>query len=276
MLSTLPARANKPRSSPRSRVDAKKRKTMSANTTSTNKTLALLHTLKTEMPEIWGEAQIVGKWVWLEFNIPPEREIRARLKELGFHWNGPRKCWQHPCGVSRPRLKGDPRSYYEVKPASALAMNDALIAKEYKVVALRECPLPESLLRCETPDNAAEYWRLHVATNPYFNPECECFVVLLLNTRRRVKGHQLVTIGTMDTLLIHPREVFRVAVISSAAAVVLMHNHPSGDPTPSEADIKVTRDLIRAGQLMKIEVLDHVIIGTPNRSSLRELGYFYN
>jgi DNA repair protein RadC len=75
---------------------------------------------------------------------------------------------------------------------------------------------------------------------------------------------------------VHPREVFRVAVISSAAAVILMHNHPSNDPTPSEADIKVTRDLIRAGQLLKIEVLDHVVMGNPSRASLRELGYFYN
>jgi DNA repair protein RadC len=148
--------------------------------------------------------------------------------------------------------------------------------KEFKVVALRDCPVPESMRVCETPDQAAEYWRLHVATNPYFNPECECLVVLLLNTRRRVKGHQLVTIGTIDTLLVHPREVFRVAVVSSAAAVILLHNHPSGDPTPSEADIKVTRDLIRAGQLIKIEVLDHVILGTQARSSLRELGYFYS
>ena len=154
-------------------------------------------------------------------------------------------------------------------------MND-LNPKEFKVVALRDCPVPESMLICETPDQAAEYWRMHVTTNPYFNPEAECFVVILLNTRRRVKGHQLVTIGTLDTILVHPREVFRVAVISSAAAVVLMHNHPSGDPTPSEADIKVTRDLIRAGQLLKIEVLDHVIMGNPNRSSLRELGYFYS
>jgi DNA repair protein RadC len=106
------------------------------------------------------------------------------------------------------------------------------------------------------------------------NPECECFVILMLNTRRRVKGHQLLTIGTMDTLLVHPREVFRAAVIASAAAVVLMHNHPSGEPQPSEADIKVTRDLMRAGQLMKIEVLDHVIIGNPSHASLRALGYF--
>jgi proteasome lid subunit RPN8/RPN11 len=148
--------------------------------------------------------------------------------------------------------------------------------KEFKVVALRECPVPEQMKICDTPDTAADYWRLHVATNPHFNPECECFVVILLNTRRRVKGHQLITIGTLDTILVHPREVFRVAVVSSAAAVLLMHNHPSGDPTPSEADIKVTRDLIRAGQLLKIDVLDHVIMGNPRRSSLRELGYFYS
>ena len=241
-------------------------------------TMTLLDRLKNEMPEIWGQAQVVGKWVWLEFNVPPVGKIRENLKRLGFHWNGQRKCWQHPCGVPTSRADGDPRSYYQVKPANELEMKDAPppAAKEYKVVALRECPLPESLRICETPDNAADYWRLHVATNPYFNPECECLVVLMLNTRRRVKGHQLVTIGTMDTLLVHPREVFRGAVIASAAAVVLMHNHPSGDPTPSEADIKITRDLIRAGQLMKIEVLDHVIMGNPGRSSLRETGYFYN
>jgi DNA repair protein RadC len=127
---------------------------------------------------------------------------------------------------------------------------------------------------CDTPQRAADYWRLNIATNPYFNPDCECFAVLMLNTRRRVKGHQLVTIGTMDTLLVHPREVFRGAVIAGASAIVMMHNHPSGEATPSEADIKVTRDLIRAGQLIKIEVIDHVILGNPNHSSLRELGYF--
>jgi DNA repair protein RadC len=148
--------------------------------------------------------------------------------------------------------------------------------KEYKVTALRDCPVPSDLLVCETPDHAAAYWRMHIATHPYFDPERECFVVLFLNVRKRVKGHQLVTIGTMDTMLVHAREVFRAAIISCASAIVLMHNHPSGDASPSEADIKVTRDLIRAGQLLKIEVLDHVIMGNSNRSSLRELGYFYN
>jgi DNA repair protein RadC len=106
--------------------------------------------------------------------------------------------------------------------------------------------------------------------------------VLSLNTRRRFIRLDEIADGTLDTLLVHPREVFRAAIAANAAAVVLAHNHPSGDPTPSEADIKVTRDLIRAGQLLKIEVLDHVIIGraTPERpkdyASLRELGYFYS
>jgi DNA repair protein RadC len=109
----------------------------------------------------------------------------------------------------------------------------------------------------------------------------ETLQVLLLNTRRRLIRVEPVSNGTIDTLLVHPREVFKAAIAANAAAVVLAHNHPSGDPTPSEADIKVTRDLIRAGQLLKIDVLDHVIIGraTPERQkdyvSLRELGYFY-
>lgn len=148
-------------------------------------------------------------------------------------------------------------------------------------MVLRECtPVGEKGL-CDEPARAVRYWRLNVETHPYFNPHVECFVVLYLNTRRRVIGHCVVSTGTLDALLVHPREVFRLAVILPCAAIVLMHNHPSGDPVPSEADIKVTRDLIRAGQLMKCEVLDHVIVGnleegrTKDYTSLREVGYFY-
>jgi DNA repair protein RadC len=147
--------------------------------------------------------------------------------------------------------------------------------KEWKLVALRDCPLPESMQLCDTPERAADYWRTHVITTPHFDRERECFVVLILNTRRRVRGHHFVSIGTHDSLLVHPREIFRVAIVAAGAAIVLMHNHPSGEPQPSDADIKVTRDLIRAGELLKIEVLDHVIVGNPNHCSLRELGYFY-
>jgi DNA repair protein RadC len=110
--------------------------------------------------------------------------------------------------------------------------------------------------------------------------EVETFQILLLNTRRRLIEVVKVSEGTLDTILVHPREVFKAAISASAAAIILTHNHPSGDPSPSEADIKVTRDLIRAGQLLKVEVLDHVILGRATQErrkdfvSLRELGYW--
>jgi DNA repair protein RadC len=110
----------------------------------------------------------------------------------------------------------------------------------------------------------------------------ETLQVLLLNTRHRLIRVEEISNGTLDTILVHPREVFKSAIAANAAAIVLAHNHPSGDPTPSEADVKVTRDLIRAGQLLKIEVIDHIILGratverAKDYSSLRELGYFYH
>ena len=128
----------------------------------------------------------------------------------------------------------------------------------------------------DTPERIADLLR---EEHRYSNTET--FQVVLLNTRRRLIKVETLSQGTLDTILVHPRDVFRSAITANAAAIVIVHNHPSGDPTPSEADIKVTRDLIRAGQLLKIDLLDHVILGraTPERAkeytSLRELGYFY-
>jgi len=153
-------------------------------------------------------------------------------------------------------------------------------AKEYKVVALREMPTNIELRLMDGPEPVYRYWHDNIRSHPFYNPEVECMVAFLLNARLKVKGHAFIATGTMDTLLCHAREVFRPAIVASAAALIIAHNHPSGDPAPSEADIKVTRDLIRAGQLLKIEVKDHVVIGSesPGRVnpwvSLRELGYF--
>lgn len=110
----------------------------------------------------------------------------------------------------------------------------------------------------------------------------ENFQVVFLNTRRRLIAVENISQGTLDTILVHAREVFAPAIARRASAIALVHNHPSGDPTPSEADIKVTRDLIRAGQLLNIQMLDHIILGkrTEERPrdfiSLREAGYFYS
>ncbi len=102
-----------------------------------------------------------------------------------------------------------------------------------------------------------------------------------VTTKYRVIAYYEVSRGTLDSTLVHPREVFKVALLANAAAIILTHNHPSGDPSPSEADVKVTRDLIRAGQLLRIEVIDHIILGRKSKerncdyASLRELGHFY-
>ena len=95
---------------------------------------------------------------------------------------------------------------------------------EYKVTPLRECPTPDAMQTCDTPDKIADYWHRHIVTHPYYDPERECFVAIMLNTRRRVKGHYLVSIGTMDTILVHPREVFRLAIVTAASALIVMHN----------------------------------------------------
>ena len=92
----------------------------------------------------------------------------------------------------------------------------------------------------------------------------ESFFVLALNRKNRLIGQPVaVSRGTVDTSMAHPREVFREAVRLSASAVIVAHNHPSGDPTPSPADLSITRELIAAGRILRIPVLDHVVIGHP-------------
>jgi DNA repair protein RadC len=94
--------------------------------------------------------------------------------------------------------------------------------------------------------------------------------VLLLDGKHRLKRCEAVSEGTLTTSLVHPREVFRAAVRESAAAVVVVHNHPSGDPEPSLEDLEVTRRLIDVGRLVGVPVLDHVVVGDGRFVSLRE------
>src|SRR5690606_38247459 len=100
----------------------------------------------------------------------------------------------------------------------------------------------------------------------------EEFHVLLLNTQNEVLRAMQVTRGTLDASLVHPREVFRAAISEAAASVILVHNHPSGDPTPSGEDRAVTRQLKGAGSVVGIAVLDHVIIGDGRYVSFAEAG----
>lgn len=98
----------------------------------------------------------------------------------------------------------------------------------------------------------------------------EEFHIVTLDTKNQIIDSHQITIGTLDASLVHPREVFRRAIKDAASSILLVHNHPSGDPTPSRQDISVTRRLLDAGKLIGIEILDHIVLGAFNSTSIRE------
>jgi DNA repair protein RadC len=105
----------------------------------------------------------------------------------------------------------------------------------------------------------------------YGNRPVEQFGVVLLDTKHRVMRTTIVTVGTLDASIVHPREVFREAAAAGASAIVVFHNHPSGDPEPSPDDVALTHRLVAAGVLMGIDVLDHVILGNVRYCSMKEM-----
>ena len=97
----------------------------------------------------------------------------------------------------------------------------------------------------------------------------EQFLVILLNARHEAVARETVSIGSLNASIVHPREVFKPAILQSAASVVLVHNHPSGDPEPSEEDLSITKRLVEVGELLGIGVLDHVIVASRGVVSFR-------
>jgi len=101
----------------------------------------------------------------------------------------------------------------------------------------------------------------------------EHFVCLYLNTKNQIIARETIFIGSLNASIVHPREVFKEAFRRSAASIICLHNHPSGDPTPSREDIDVTKRLVECGKIIGIELLDHIIIGEHKYVSLKEKGY---
>lgn len=106
------------------------------------------------------------------------------------------------------------------------------------------------------PENAAEIVRKHLE-----GVDREHFVALLLNTKTQIIGINTVHIGSLAATVVHPREVFKPAILANAGSIIVAHNHPSGDPTPSPEDIDITERLVEAGKSIGISVIDHVVIG---------------
>ena len=115
-------------------------------------------------------------------------------------------------------------------------------------------------------------WLMTGYLDEIYDPDKEMLWAFLLDTKNNLKHVDLITIGLASESLIHPREVFRKAVAVAASAIVLCHNHPTGDTTPSAEDIRVTRQMIDASKILQIQILDHVIVSESSYTSLRESG----
>nr|WP_274377130.1 DNA repair protein RadC [Desulfofalx alkaliphila] len=100
----------------------------------------------------------------------------------------------------------------------------------------------------------------------------EHFCAILLNTKNHVLAVETISVGTLSSSLVHPREVFKIAIKKSAAGMILLHNHPSGDPSPSKEDIAITKRIMESGEILGVSVLDHLIIGDGKFASLKEKG----
>ncbi|MGZ4111273.1 MAG: RadC family protein [Tumebacillaceae bacterium] len=133
-----------------------------------------------------------------------------------------------------------------------------------RIVRMSSADRPQFL----TPTDAAAYMmdRLRFERR-------EHFIVLHLDSKNRLIGEEIVSIGTLDASIVHPREIFKTALKRSAASIICLHNHPSGDPTPSFEDVEVTGRLVEAGQLLGVEVLDHIVIGENCFLSMKEKGW---
>lgn len=111
--------------------------------------------------------------------------------------------------------------------------------------------------RVTMPETAAEAFCALIG-----NPDREYFVAMLLDGKNRITAVNVVSVGSLNQSIVHPRETFKAAILSNAAAVILAHNHPTGDLTPSREDLEITRRLKEAGELLGIKILDHIIVDT--------------
>jgi DNA repair protein RadC len=143
---------------------------------------------------------------------------------------------------------------------------------EIKLMTVREIETPADT--CDSPLKMMEYWETAITPASWYSPDRECVVVVMLDAKLKAFAHALVSVGTVNQCSVHSRDIFRPAIHMNAVSVAIMHNHPSGDPTPSSADYRITKQVKDAGELLLIPLIDHVVIGKPNVSNAYAGGYF--
>lgn len=138
---------------------------------------------------------------------------------------------------------------------------------KYKVQLVRDGSVPFTTKICSTPRQAADLFRAFVGDS-----DREHLIAIFLDTQNRFLGLHTVSIGTLDYSVVHPREVFKAAILSNASSLVLAHNHPSGESAPSEEDVRITLELQKAGELLDIPLMDHIVVGEASYTSFMEMG----
>ncbi len=230
------------------------------------------------------------------------QEQRVRIRQLPLAERPQEKLWQRGAAALSVRELLALVLHTGTASASALDLADQLLAQAGSLAGLMEAA-PEELaavpgvgpakaarlkaaLELSRRLQAAQRGERPTVRGPadvaaLLMPEMrlldrEEFRAVLLDVRHRVMAVVTVAVGHLSGALVHPREVFKECIRRSCAAVVLVHNHPSGDPTPSQQDLALTTRLVQAGQLLGIEVLDHVILGDNRHTSLKEQGLLQN
>ena len=171
-------------------------------------------------------------------------------------------------------------SVKEIESASLAEFSEIKGIGSAKLAQLKAAfELGRRLMSCEAEDGSGKpSFKKSSDVFDYYRPKFyglkkERFLCALLDTKNRIFKETVVSEGTLTSSLVHPREVFKMAVAESAAHIIVAHNHPSGDPAPSREDIEITRKLVETGSIMGIEVLDHVIIGDGRHFSMKEAGH---
>ena len=145
------------------------------------------------------------------------------------------------------------------------------VAKRINIVSIKL--VKESSILYQTRKISSPYDAYEMIKEQLEDLDREQFIIACLNTKNEPTNISVVSVGSLNRAIVHPREVYKTAILSNAAAVMAFHNHPSGDTTPSEQDIQLTHRLVEAGELLGIKFLDHLVIGDGSFISLKEQGY---
>ena len=138
------------------------------------------------------------------------------------------------------------------------------VTKRFVASVVREDPVPAHAL--DAPAAVGDFWRNVISKQPDYEPDKESLVVILLTSRLQPFAWNRVSLGTVNEAVAHPREILRPAIIGAAHGFILAHNHPSGDPSPSQADRSLTTRVRDAAELMQIRLVDHVVFTEPGRA----------